>query len=39
MQKAGIGENPISAYICFGYKDRCIYGNPYKSLGKIFCIE
>lgn len=22
MQKAGIGENPISAYICFGYKDR-----------------
>ena len=22
MQKAGIGENPISAYICFGYKFR-----------------
>ena len=22
MQKAGIGENPISAYICFGYKDK-----------------
>lgn len=26
MQKAGVGAKPISAYICFGYKDKVYLG-------------
>ena len=26
MQKAGVGAKPISAYICFGYKDKVHLG-------------
>lgn len=26
MQKAGVGENPVSAYLCFEYKDSAYLG-------------
>lgn len=26
MQKVGVGAKPISAYICFGYKDKVHLG-------------
>lgn len=34
MQKAGIGENPISAYICFGYKIGAFREIPINLWGK-----